>query len=181
MRMVLGVAAFAFLAACDGTPENKAIGNIATPANQTAPVPENGSAPNPPPPAFLPSRVAGSPDPPSPYFPDRGGIARKLSGEEGGGAAANRAATINNLVGRWDFDCNTGAGTLVFQPGLRFTAPGGSGRFQIDEGTHEVVFTFEDGDTETWTIMGMRPGTLEMERRARGGGKFSRRLCSATP
>ena len=180
MRIVVGIATLALLAGCDGTAENTATGDVATYVNETAAVVENVNAPAPPPPPFLPSRVAGSPDPPGGPFALRGGIARPLSGEEGEGAAASRLSSIKDLTGRWGHNCEAGPGSLVFQPGLRFIAPGGSGRFQLDERSFDIVFTFEDGETETWTY-GLQPGWLHLERRPRGGGKINRRLCSETP
>jgi hypothetical protein len=179
MRMVLVAAAFALLAACDGTAENEAADNLAPQANATTPVSVNASAPAAPAPPALPSRVSGPPDPPGEYYSERGGISRPLSGAEGEGAAAGRKALINDLIGRWAFNCNTGAGELVFRRGGRFTAPGGSGRFEANGSSLEVVFTFADGETETW-ISSMSPGSLGLDRKG-GGGDISRRLCSATP
>lgn len=179
MRRVLTFASMAFIAACSGTgkdaAENRPIANQAAPGNPRPLMPMNGIGAAPTGPT---TRVGGPPNPGSEYFSERGGISRPLSGEEGGGMAASRAAFINDLVGRWAWNCNTRVGELVFRPGGRFTAPGGSGRVQM-AGNFVLTFTFADGETETWTA-GMRPGELSLDP-GPTGPSISRRLCSATP
>jgi hypothetical protein len=187
MRMVLVAATLVCVTACDRTSENKAVVDPLVSANATAPASGVASTAPPAPQALEapPSRVSGPPDPKvamvdSETDAQRGGISRALSGVEGGGAAANRGALMDNLTGRWAYNCNTGAGPLVFHPDGRFTAPGGSGRFQARDQPHfDIVFTFEDGGSETWG-WSMEPGSLSLQRKG-GGGSISRVLCSATP
>lgn len=100
-----------------------------------------------------------------------------MSGSEGSGEAATLRDVANDLTGRWAYNCSTGVGPLSFGPGRRFTAPGGSGRYELDVRAWRITFIFEDGATENWSLS-QQPGSLHLER---SNGSLSRVYCSEEP